>query len=809
MSAIWAQLKQKLQIDTTPHEQQVIENFRLPSAEKLLCESLVEFALATESVASQQTSGTLFLTTSYLCYQSSDRLTAYFVLPLYAIRRVERLRQKAFQFALGLQTWHKAQTLTISFIGLRHHNEAFCDLLKHGLQEQLHNMRVLKPFLQGCWSEYFLSDQAGEEPPGGMGREFGYPGDPRKLKEKSKLRLWREYLLQNGRNVTLVRFQTFGKLVRVGLPNQLRGEIWELTSGAMLQRWAHPGEYRKLQDTNAGKSSISQEEIEKDLTRSLPEYPAYQENNRGIAALRNVLTAYSWKNPEVGYCQAMNIVVAALLIYTSEEQAFWLLNTLCDELLPGYYSTTMYGTLLDQKVFETLVQRTLPILWDHLKQHDLQLSLVSLPWFLSLYVNSIPLTLAMRVLDCFFLEGPRVLFQVGLAILRINGERLLDVQDDGTFVEVLKGYFLTLDRPAHPDATNAKVRSVTRFQELMVVAFREFQAISHATVLDLRRKHKEETLRGIEQFAKRTQLRGLNMRGRLTQEELSNTFDHYQVAIQDKRPGFGGGTHLRMSYVAFRLFLMGITQWARQLEDEHEFVRRLFDSWDTTKQGTLSLQDVVTGLSDMRSDDTTPMEGIAWWFHLYDNDRDGYLSRDDVLKLTEALLWVLRFEQDDSYLTGVSTFMHNCFEFAAQEKEVRAESLIDVPRQTTDSIASPIDDPDVLVSLPTFRMVVLADQTLERFFTSRFNETVSIGPVSNVPPPRGIRGLLDAVVQDGTKLAGEIRKRVEEAEEARRQGRDRSSSIIDETAQQAVGSNEKNPDENDRALLDDDDGLHP
>lgn len=105
----------------------------------------------------------------------------------------------------------------------------------------------------------------------------------------------------------------FQKLIRVGLPNRLRGEIWELTSGSLYIRLQKPRLYTDTLLKFSGRESLAIDEIEKDLNRSLPEYPGFQ-NEEGIGRLRRVLTAYSWVNEEIGYCQAMNIVVAALLM---------------------------------------------------------------------------------------------------------------------------------------------------------------------------------------------------------------------------------------------------------------------------------------------------------------------------------------------------------------------------------------------------------------------------------------------------------------------------------------------------------------
>ncbi|EON65713.1 hypothetical protein W97_04952 [Coniosporium apollinis CBS 100218] len=574
------------------------------------------------------TQGSSFLNTASL--SSSSAFTGQthgagpagngFTLPLCAIRRVERLHSQSYMFALAITTWNGfgeqskkegGQKLTIQLAGSRQQCERFCDRLKKGLREGIREVENLRAVASQCYSEYLLSndpkikedskkqDSKKEAPDTGLGIIFRYPGNPRKLRDGTKMRLWREYLNENGRNATLIRQPTFHKLIRVGLPNRLRGEMWELTSGSFFLRLQKPNQYTETLAKHEGRKSLAIEEIEKDLNRSLPEYPGFQ-SEEGIGRLRRVLTAYSWTDEEVGYCQAMNIVVAALLIYMSEAQAFSLLSVLCDRLLPGYYSQTMYGTLLDQRVFESLVEKTMPILWDHLVKSDVQLSVVSLPWFLSLYINSMPLIFAFRVLDVFFLEGPKVLFQIGLAILRINGEELLDASDDGTFISVLKSYFARLDESAHPKSENPKLRAVTRFQELMVTAFREFAGITQNTISEQRAKHKDAVLENIENFAKRTSIRNLGPDSkRLSTNDLGFMYDRFYGVLYERqqraemfqqeadRRAKAGGTKAtriatdvlynnsvemgrvavgpsptQMDYDAFREFLAGITRWA-------------------------------------------------------------------------------------------------------------------------------------------------------------------------------------------------------------------------------------------------------
>jgi TBC1 domain family member 8/9 len=347
---------------------------------------------------------------------------------------------------------------------------------------------------------------------------------------------------------------------------------------------------------------------------------------------------------------------------------------------------------------------------------------------------------------------------------------------------------------------------------------------------------------------------------------------------------------------------------------DHDFMRRLFDNWDASHDGSLTLQNVVTGMASIKGNKDI-MANIAYFFELFDDDKDGKVDREGILRISEALLFLsrrgivgmyappmtpvpgqdgesARENRDEMFLSSISSFIRRCFEYAdpdhpANKSQAEAEkaagknetptkpSRTDTVESTTTGLGdfsigddddeeeeedlmdmkSPTKDTDAAspstpkskstpsidaiettpsknashnvaldpanplsITLPTFRMLILADELLESFFETAFGRSFRLAddPAPNslssipslttfqnpragsgalspgsavgappgsaggnagilpggvtggaaigvVPPNRGIRGMLDTIVSDGMRVAAEVRRRMDEA----------------------------------------------
>ncbi|EGO24973.1 hypothetical protein SERLADRAFT_356366 [Serpula lacrymans var. lacrymans S7.9] len=216
----------------------------------------------------------------------------------------------------------------------------------------------------------------------------------------------------------------FDRLVRSGIPLVYRSKVWLECSGGLDMR--EPGIFRDL----LAQASIQEHvpmEIEKDVGRTMPLNIFFGGDGAGVDKLRRVLTAYSRRNPSVGYCQGMNLVTSTLLlVHADEEEAFWVLCAIVERILPeDFFSPSLLPSRACPLVLLDFVQEFTPKLYGHLTNIGVDLPAICFSWFLSLFTDCLPVETLFRVWDVFLVDGLDVLFRVALGILRSNEQELL------------------------------------------------------------------------------------------------------------------------------------------------------------------------------------------------------------------------------------------------------------------------------------------------------------------------------------------------------------------------------------------------
>ena len=82
------------------------------------------------------------------------------------------------------------------------------------------------------------------------------------------------------------------------------------------------------------------------------------------------------------------------------------------------FQRKLYIFQADQKVLQHLTSQYLPEVAATLKEHDIELGLISLQWFLTLFAGVIHMKLLLPVWDQFFYNGSIVMFKVSDTLAR-------------------------------------------------------------------------------------------------------------------------------------------------------------------------------------------------------------------------------------------------------------------------------------------------------------------------------------------------------------------------------------------------------
>ncbi|XP_028614755.1 TBC1 domain family member 2B [Grammomys surdaster] len=259
---------------------------------------------------------------------------------------------------------------------------------------------------------------------------------------------WENYFAST-MNREMVCSPELKNLIRAGIPHEHRSKVWKWCVDRHTRKFKdsmEPGYYQALLQKALEKQNPASKQIELDLLRTLPNNKHYSSpTSEGIQKLRSVLLAFSWRNPDIGYCQGLNRLVAVALLYLEQEDAFWCLVTIVEVFMPrDYYTKTLLGSQVDQRVFRDLMSEKLPRLHTHFEQYKVDYTLITFNWFLVVFVDSVVSDILFKIWDSFLYEGPKVIFRFALALFKYKEEEILKLQDSMSIFKYLRYFTRTI-----------------------------------------------------------------------------------------------------------------------------------------------------------------------------------------------------------------------------------------------------------------------------------------------------------------------------------------------------------------------------
>ncbi|KAH9849209.1 RabGAP/TBC [Lenzites betulinus] len=284
------------------------------------------------------------------------------------------------------------------------------------------------------------------------------PSSPYSPKETARAAKWGRMLVaasrDPGKNIDMwdVKPSKERKLrerVYKGIPDCWRTAAWEV----LMCRYSRTGkaETRQLiqeyHDT-MDKPSSYDVQIDLDVPRTISGHVMFRTRyGQGQRSLFHVLHSLSLRCDTCGYCQGMGPIAATLLCYFEPERTYASLVRLHDSYnMHSIFSPGFPGLLEAIYVQERLTEQMLPAVYAAFKKHMVSTTSYATKWYITLFANSVPFQMQLRLWDAFLLEGHDIFVIVAVAIVWAYQDHITsEGANFETMLSLLSSFFVPED----------------------------------------------------------------------------------------------------------------------------------------------------------------------------------------------------------------------------------------------------------------------------------------------------------------------------------------------------------------------------
>ena len=270
-------------------------------------------------------------------------------------------------------------------------------------------------------------------------------------------------IIGEGKEESVLDYNEFLFLYRIGLPHPCRHILWNSlienscgTTKDLYEYYSQQIEYidfnEKRNEYNDNKGNfISNDENDELINRIIIDilktedlfinelYILKNGKSETLYQIYRIVRVFFMIRKDINYnISVINYAFIFILVFNDEYTSFQaLFNFICTTNIIKYLIKDESYIKNNCHIFQILIKKYIPKIYEHLNNLDINNELYTISWFENLFTQTLNYKIILRIFDLYLIYGDELLFQIGLTIIKIQEEDLLNYTIDEIF-KVLK-----------------------------------------------------------------------------------------------------------------------------------------------------------------------------------------------------------------------------------------------------------------------------------------------------------------------------------------------------------------------------------